>query len=281
MLLLGFAPGTGRLSVLQSSTTWLSRSTSVSPLRTDGVDPLVGAAPSRTAPRHMTPRAQAWSDPALTREYLEYCTTGQTTQPSSEDGPSVIVGASGRVGTMLAFAGAQSNFKDVYITRGESIPADAPGPVYLCVRAEDLEEIFLSCPKEKKDDLVLMSNGMFEKLARKYGVDENTRANLYLACQSGKKPIDGRTTANPDGLSTVCGKWADALVQRLATVDMSCHVRFDRDFRRGQLEKLIWISAFNLVGAVVCCFNFPGPLGGLASASSTDVLLETSSLALR
>jgi hypothetical protein len=241
-----FVFAAGHLPLKLSTSTWLSSSSLAAPLLPVAASPAVAAVTTR-----MTPRMQTWSDPALTREYLEFCTTGQSTQPDSVDGPSVIVGAGGRVGAMFAFAGAQAGFDDVFVRRGDQIPVNAPGPVYLCVRAEDLEAILEACPEEKKDDLVLMSNGMTEGLYRKHGVDKNTRANLYLACQSGKKPIDGRTDSNPEGLSSVCGKWADALVQRLATVDMNCNVRFDRDFRRGQLEKLIWISAFNLVGAVV------------------------------
>lgn len=86
---------------------------------------------------------------------------------------------------------------------------------------------------------------------RRHGVDGNTRANLYFGLpELGAKAVDGRTPSDPNGLTSVTGKWADAFQQRLERVSLTCKVQFERDFRRAQLEKLIWISAFNLIGSV-------------------------------
>jgi hypothetical protein len=174
--------------------------------------------------------------------------SGKGGRVPTKDGPCVIVGGSGRIGRMLSNAGTAD---DVIVGRGDRIPPDAPGPVYVCTRADDLEDIIMDCPEEKKEDLVFMQNGMLEPLLRRHNVHENTRANLYLAVSShGAEPIDGVTPSNPEGLTSVTGKWADAFAERLEKLDLSCKISFERDFRRGQLEKLIWISAFNLVGAV-------------------------------
>jgi hypothetical protein len=194
-----------------------------------------------------SPRMQTWSDPAVTREYMDFL-SGKAGRAPTKDGPCVIIGASGRIGGMLSEAG---NAEDVIVARGEKIPPDAPGPVYVCTRADALEDIIVNCPDEKREDLVFMQNGMLEPLLRRHNVHENTRVNLYLAVSSvGAKPIDGVTASNPEGLTSVTGKWADAFAERLGKLDLSCKILFERDFRRGQLEKLIWISAFNLVGAV-------------------------------
>lgn len=189
---------------------------------------------------------QTWSDPAVTREYMEYL-SGINQRVDTTDCQSTIVGT-GRIGEFLK---ANGDGTDLIIKRGEAIPADAPGPVYLCTRNDDLEDIIINCPDEKKDDLVFMQNGYLEKLLRRHGVDENTRGNLYFAVSSlGADPIDGITEKNPDGLTSVCGKWEGAFADRIQKSGMTCKVLKERDFRRGQLEKLIWISVFNLIGAV-------------------------------
>lgn len=190
---------------------------------------------------------QTWSDPAVTQEYMDYL-SGKGGHSPSKDGPSVIIGGEGRIGSLLASGG---DGQDLLLRRGQKIPADASGPVYICTRADELEEIISGCPEEKKEDLVFMQNGMLEPLLRKHGLSTNTRANLYFAVpKKGARPIDGITASNPEGLTSVTGKWADAFAQRLEKLDLTCSVLFERDFRRGQLEKLIWICVFNLIGAV-------------------------------
>lgn len=41
-----------------------------------------------------------------------------------------------------------------------------------------------------------------------------------------------------------------AFAERLEKAKLKCKILKERDFRRSQLEKLIWISAFNLIGSV-------------------------------
>jgi hypothetical protein len=119
------------------------------------------AATKRRFPVKQQPRAQTWSDPAVTREYIDFL-EGKGGQPESEDGPSTIVGAGGRVGNLLAYAGEG---EDVFIQRGQVIPPDAPGPVYVCTRTADMEQVIVDCPPEKLDDLVFLQNGFLENSA--------------------------------------------------------------------------------------------------------------------
>ena len=168
----------------------------------------------------------------------------------TEDGPSVIVGG-GRIGTMLADFGSRRSYDDVIVKRGDVIPENHPGPVYVCTQLADVEAVIASCPESKRDDLVFMQQGMLEPLFQRHGLYSPTRASLWLACmRKGGKPVDGVTSESPEGLTTVTGKWSGALAMRLGTGNLGCHVKMDRDGRRSSLEQLVFVSAYNLVGAV-------------------------------
>ncbi len=51
------------------------------------------------------------------------------------------------------------------------------------------------------------------------------------------------------GLTAACGPWAEAVAARLHRQGLACHVLGKEAFRASMFEKLIWISAFMLVGA--------------------------------
>lgn len=210
-----------------------------------------------------TIKMQTWSDPAVTKEYLEFL-SGINQRELKSDCKSTIVG-DGRIGNFLL---QQGSGDDLVIRRGDAIPPDAPGPVYVCTRNDDLEDIILNCPEEKKEDLVFLQNGMLEKLFRRHGLTDNTKANIYFAVPKlGAKPIDGITDTNPDGLTAVCGKWEGAFFERIQKAGLTCKILKERDFRRSQLEKLIWICVFNLVGAV----HGSVPMGEVANMHQREV----------
>ncbi|KAK1861882.1 hypothetical protein I4F81_004461 [Pyropia yezoensis] len=202
------------------------------------------------------------SDPKPVQDYFKYLQN--ELPPATKDMPSTIIG-NGRIGNLLAKYGEG---RDTIIGRGDSIPTEGDGPIYVCTRAEDLEAIIAACPESRRDDLVFLQNGMLEPILRKYSLVENTRANLYLAVpKMGATPIDGITASHPDGLTSANGKWAGALQGRLAEANLSCRILHERDFQRSTLEKLIWISAYNLVGAIYGGVS----MGEVASRYSTDV----------
>lgn len=221
-------------------------SPAIFPTRRSLFTPLNTRRPSCHSSRPSAPRMQVWSDPAVTQEYLDYI-QGINQRADTVDCPSTIVGA-GRLGDFIRSLG---DGKDIVVRRGQRIPPDAPGPVYVCARNDDLESVISECPPEKLDDLVFMQNGMLEKLLRKHGRFDNTKANIYFAVTSiGADPIDGVTEENPQGLTCVCGKWEGAFCDRLVKGGLTCTIKKERDFRRSQLEKLIFISIYNLLGAV-------------------------------
>ncbi|GFZ11890.1 hypothetical protein Acr_23g0002750 [Actinidia rufa] len=131
--------------------------------------------------------------------------------------PAVIVGG-GRVGKAMQEMG---NGDDLLVKRGDSVPLDFAGPILVCTRNDDLEAVLESTPKSRWDDL-------------------QSLVNLLLM---------GKRILIPEGLTAAFGKWASAVAARLHAGGLSCKV-LDKDaFQKQMLEKLIWISAFMLVGA--------------------------------
>lgn len=160
--------------------------------------------------------------------------------------PGVIVGA-GRVGQALQKMGGG---KDVVVRRGESVPEDGSGPIYVCTRNDALDAIVDATPPSRRDDLVFLQNGMLEPWLEKKGLAHVTQVLVYFAvAKTGQDPTDGKTDLNPEGLTAGTGKWAAAVAARLHSASLSCNVLDAVSFRKSMLEKLIWISAFMLVGA--------------------------------
>mmetsp|Transcript_21946 Transcript_21946/g.70656 ORF Transcript_21946/g.70656 Transcript_21946/m.70656 type:complete len:316 (+) Transcript_21946:454-1401(+) len=168
---------------------------------------------------------------------------------SAEDVAGVIVGG-GRIGSLLRSEG------DAVMTRASGWPADAPaaGPIYVCVRNDSLEDVIAATPVERREDLVFLQNGWLLPFLEARGLGEATQGLVYFAvAKEGDAPVDGITDLNPDGLTAVRGKWAEAFQKRLATKGgggLKCKVLNDRDaFLKAMLEKHVWICAFMLVGA--------------------------------
>uniref|UniRef100_A0A7S2AS99 Uncharacterized protein n=1 Tax=Octactis speculum TaxID=3111310 RepID=A0A7S2AS99_9STRA len=96
-----------------------------------------------------------------------------------------------------------------------------------------------------------MQNGYLEGFLEERGLASNTQALIYFAVsKKDEPPIDGITSLNPEGLTVATGKWADAVASRIRKADLTCTVVDDEAYRRAMFEKLIWICAFMVVGAV-------------------------------
>ncbi len=196
------------------------------------------------------------SDSRPTAEYFDFL-LGRNQREETEDCPSIIVG-DGRIGGLLAELGQRRGYDDILLRRGDPIPELRAGgqlvrmPIYICTRNDDLEAVIGACPEERREDLVFLQNGQLEPIRQRYGLYETTQAVLWLAAmRKGGKALDGITDENPEGLTTVFGKWSGALAMRLGTGDLTCNVmNNDRDLRRNMLEKMIWICSYMLVGAV-------------------------------
>ncbi|KAJ6804103.1 hypothetical protein M6B38_186550 [Iris pallida] len=160
--------------------------------------------------------------------------------------PAVIVGG-GRVGRALQ---AMGGGRDLLVGRGQPVPADFDGPVFVCTRNDDLEAVLEATPASRWTDLVFFQNGMLEPWLQSKGLDDANQVLAYFAVSKlGEPPIDGKTDTNPEGLTASYGKWAAAVASRLQNGGLSCKVLEKEAFQKQMFEKLIWISAFMLVGA--------------------------------
>lgn len=160
--------------------------------------------------------------------------------------PAIIIGG-GRVGRALQDTG---NGDDVLVKRGESVPPDFVGPILVCTRNDDLEAVLQFTPRSRWNDLVFFQNGMLEPWLQSKGLSNADQVLAYFAVSKlGESPIDGTTDTNPEGLTAAYGKWASAVAARLNAGGLSCKVLDKEAFQKQMLEKLIWISAFMLVGA--------------------------------
>ncbi|KAF8389262.1 hypothetical protein HHK36_025955 [Tetracentron sinense] len=160
--------------------------------------------------------------------------------------PAIIVGA-GRVGRALQDMG---NGGDLLVKRGESVPLDFPGPIFVCTRNDDLEAVLQSTPQSRWSDLIFFQNGMLEPWLQSKGLTNADQVLAYFAVSKlGEPPIDGKTDTDPEGLTAAYGKWASAVATRLLAGGLSCKVLNKEAFEKQMVEKLIWISTFMLVGA--------------------------------
>lgn len=161
--------------------------------------------------------------------------------------PAVIIGG-GRVGQALKEMGVAG---DVVVRRGEAFPSEPKtGPIFVATRNDVLEDVIANTPPERREDLVFMQNGMLQPFLDARGLGANTQCLIYFAvAKAGEKPTDGITDLNPEGLTAVTGKWADAVAARFNGSDLSCHVLDASTYEGSMYEKLIWICAMMLVGA--------------------------------
>ena len=145
-----------------------------------------------------------------------------------------IVGA-GRIGALLAEAG-----NCVVLGRKDHIDPQRSGPILIATRNDDLAGVIEGCPENRKEDLVFLQNGYLEDFLQQNGMMDNTQALLYFSVTAkGVPPVDGITAVNPLGLTTATGKHAQALADRLAALNLKCHVVSPAEYRPAMFEKLM------------------------------------------
>jgi len=75
------------------------------------------------------------------------------------------------------------------VGRDDPIEDKGDGPIYVCTRNDDLEEVIARTPPSLRSDLVFTQNGMLEPFLNDYGLEENTQLLIYFAVS--KKVRDG------------------------------------------------------------------------------------------
>lgn len=144
--------------------------------------------------------------------------------------------------------------KQVVLRRNEAFdPARCPptGPILVATRNDALQAVVDATPPARRADLVFLQNGMLQPWLDARGLGANTQVLVYFAvAKLGDKPTDGVTELDPSGLTAAHGPHAEAVAARLAAGGLACRVLGKQDFTLAMLDKLAWICAFMLVGAV-------------------------------
>eukprot|EP00892_Ulva_mutabilis_P007241 jgi/Ulvmu1/488/UM001_0496.1 len=157
----------------------------------------------------------------------------------------ITVVGGGRVGSALMSMG---DSEKVLVKRGDGI-ATTEGPIIVCTRNDALAGVVEATPADRRKDLVFIQNGMLQPWLDSQDLGSCTQALIYFAvAKLGEAPTDGKTRTNPAGLTAVCGEHAGAVQELLQSGGLSCKVLDSPEYTKCMLEKLIWISAFMLIG---------------------------------
>ena len=85
--------------------------------------------------------------------------------------------------------------------------------------------MIFSIPPGRWADLVFLQNGVLQPWLEKQGLQNSTQMLAYFAvAKLGEDPTDGKTDLNPEGLTSITGKWAESVAARLHSAGLSCHV---------------------------------------------------------
>ncbi|KAJ1486911.1 hypothetical protein T484DRAFT_1654689 [Baffinella frigidus] len=176
---------------------------------------------------------------------------------AGSDCATTVVGG-GRIGLTLQQFGKDAGFDDTLVKRGEKVPSDGSGPIYVCTRNDALKGVIAECPPERREDLVFYGqNGFIEDFLRAEGVfDSSTKVLVYMAvAKLGEKPTDGITSVNPEGLTAATGKGGPMGGAAREGHAIGGHARGltrfgveDATFQASMYEKLMWITSFMLLG---------------------------------
>jgi len=174
--------------------------------------------------------------------------------------PFTLIGE-GRIGGAIYDMGGCQDF---IVKRGKPVEGP-PGPIIVCTRNDQLQNVVDATPEHRREDLVFIQNGMLQPWLDERGLGNNTQVLVYFAVAvKGESPIDGKIPPvtrsgrvlpglEPMGLTAAKGKHAQAFAERLHAGKLACRVMEDAEYNVCMLEKLIWICAFMLIGAKYNC----------------------------
>ncbi len=151
----------------------------------------------------------------------------------------IVIGA-GRVGRALTARAADAGQSCALVSRDEGweVLDGAPGvPVIVAVRNDDLEEVVARVPVFRREDLVLVQNGMIRPWLRAHGLTSVTRGLLYFAVPTrGHLGVPGRP-------SPLCGPHSVTVAHWLTTLGLAGWSVDWARFTYLEVEKLVWICA--------------------------------------
>lgn len=150
-----------------------------------------------------------------------------------------IIFGSGRIGSHLF----ESNGKvDFLLTKHDPFPTliEAESvPIYVCTRNDDLNNVVEKVPFHRRNDLVFLQNGVLSTFLKANGLQDASQALIYYGiAKKNDVPIDGKTELNPEGLTSVTGKWAEDFSERMKQAGLSCKILEREKFSQAMVREL-------------------------------------------
>lgn len=131
-------------------------------------------------------------------------------------------------------------------------------PIYMCVGPDELEAAIDAIPPAKRGDCVIVNDGFIEPILeeRAMSSQEQTQCVFYVSVNEYGVGFDQRVSLGDAqggeyaAETTVTGKWAGAVEERLTRHNFFARTMSYRDWRKVMLEKVAFYTVFPLVGAL-------------------------------
>lgn len=152
----------------------------------------------------------------------------------------------GRVGLALHARARRAGLAGTLVGRDtgwEALDAPAGTPVLVLTRNDHLDAVVDRVPPHRLPDLVVVQNGMVRPWLARRGLHAVTRGLLYFAV-----PARGDDLSPGPEPSPFSGPHAEAVVAWLTALDVPAVAVDDARFRALELDKLLWIAAFGVLG---------------------------------
>ena len=156
-----------------------------------------------------------------------------------------IIGA-GRIGTSLRRRAEQRGVPvDLLGRTGGNL--EAPAPLLVATRNDDLPAVLERVPPHRRRDLVFLQNGWLRTWLAEVGLADNGRGLLYFAATERDGDIDAGTT------SWFTGPHADAVAAWFRALELQAQPMERAAFAAVELEKLAWLCVFGPLCQVHGC----------------------------
>lgn len=174
----------------------------------------------------------------------------------------MIVLGMGRVGGALVARARARGVEVAAVDRrsGDEALSHHAGPILVCTRNDDLDDVLRRVPERRHSELVLVQNGMLRDWVAARGLAETTRGLLFFAVSSRGAPLE------PGPPSPFTGPRASAVVAFLHAIEVPAEVVDAATFGRGEVEKLLWNVCFGLV-----CDLHKKPVGDVVTHHRADL----------
>jgi len=176
---------------------------------------------------------------------------------------SVVIIGAGRIGGALARRSEERGISASLVTRGsgwQALAGPAGAPIVVATRNDDLDGVLAQVPVRRREDLVLVQNGMLRPWIAAHGLGAVSRGLLFFAVSRAGAPIE---VGAP---SPFVGPHAGAIVRWLVTIGVSAIEVGPAEFAAVELEKLIWNAAFGLL-----CEVYSATVGEVITAHEAEL----------